>query len=602
MQRRLSYAEKGKGPAEPPPPPPRTARIRVPAFDSSELIKKHALTLVGRMTNPKFQRVWSLIPFLSEHWKCETRPIGADLGNGCFQFQFESERDLVKVLENQPYHFAHWMVVIQRWEPTISSTFPNQIPFWIEVKGIPLHLWSADLLSQIAADIGTFDYSVITSTAAKMRVFIDALQPLIKKTTLDFGNGQELELSLVYEKLHNHCTTCFSLCHIVDDCPEKPLELPAASRSPLRRNHQSVAPRSSKGVYSKDSYSSREPQVRRGDSSGRNPRRNHREYPEHQRDSKDMRVYSNTSRQRDPPSTERTITARNIPDREFRRESRERDNSLYSYHSREYRRHHPYQSRPPMHSWRAKQLSSGDRDHQTNDFSDSSRPHLPPAQLALIPPADLPVEALEVAREEVRDFMAQYSSCADPIESAARRERLRVAEEQGEIEEAATNMVRSAMASQSLEEAPAREMEITPPRIPVAERLGPRSEPRSALQRLGGPDIQPDNAIPQSVDANKKRKPGRPPRRTPAIPLSRQTGGARKRRVTKAAPSPRAPARRTVNPIPRNEENNHRNNTSRGEPSTVPQADKAQRVRAQTSGRPLKKKGTDFQIPPYPLP
>lgn len=93
MHRRLSYAEKGKGLAKPQ-DPPRTARVRIPASDNSELIKKHALTLVGRVTNPKFQRMWSLIPFFGERWKTETSPVGADLGQGCFQFQFSNEKDL----------------------------------------------------------------------------------------------------------------------------------------------------------------------------------------------------------------------------------------------------------------------------------------------------------------------------------------------------------------------------------------------------------------------------------------------------------------------------------------------------------------------------
>ena len=125
MHRRLSYVEMGKAPAEPT-PPPRTAQVRVPSFDSSELIRKHSLTLVGRMTNPKVQRMWSLIPFLSDHWKCDLRPIGADLGQGCFQFQFASDKDLPKVLDNQPYHFARWMIILQRWEPTLSPSFPSQ--------------------------------------------------------------------------------------------------------------------------------------------------------------------------------------------------------------------------------------------------------------------------------------------------------------------------------------------------------------------------------------------------------------------------------------------------------------------------------------------
>lgn len=65
MSRRLSYSEKGKAPAV----PPRTARVNVPHFDNSELLKKHSLTLMGRMTNPKIQRMWNLIPFFTEHWK-----------------------------------------------------------------------------------------------------------------------------------------------------------------------------------------------------------------------------------------------------------------------------------------------------------------------------------------------------------------------------------------------------------------------------------------------------------------------------------------------------------------------------------------------------
>lgn len=113
MTRRLSYAEKGKSLAVQP-EPPRTARVKVPAVDNSELIRKHSLTLVGRITNPRYQIMWSLIPFFGEHWKVKTSPVGADLGQGCFQFQFASEKDLQKVLDERSYHFAFWMLILQR--------------------------------------------------------------------------------------------------------------------------------------------------------------------------------------------------------------------------------------------------------------------------------------------------------------------------------------------------------------------------------------------------------------------------------------------------------------------------------------------------------
>lgn len=139
--------------------------------------------------------------------------MGADLGQGCFQFQFASEKDLQKVLDERPYHFAHWMLILQRWEPSLSPKFPNLIPFWIQVQGIPLQLWSDVALKSLANDIGIFDKVEITSTKARMKVLLDGLQPLIKKATMEFDTREEVEVTLVYEKLEKHCSLCLMLDH-----------------------------------------------------------------------------------------------------------------------------------------------------------------------------------------------------------------------------------------------------------------------------------------------------------------------------------------------------------------------------------------------------
>ncbi|KAF2607799.1 hypothetical protein F2Q68_00043305 [Brassica cretica] len=44
---------------------------------------------------------------------------------------------------------------------------------------------------------------------------------------------------------------------------------------------------------------------------------------------------------------------------------------------------------------------------------------------------------------EVREIMIQYTKSSDPTESAARKERMRQAEEQGEVEETALKIVRA---------------------------------------------------------------------------------------------------------------------------------------------------------------
>ncbi|KAL1208844.1 hypothetical protein V5N11_010522 [Cardamine amara subsp. amara] len=153
MERRIPYSQKGKEVARGYSPPPRK-RIRAPDLDNSDLIQENALTLIGRFTNPEEQRLWSLIPFLSNRWNLKGKAIGSDLGRGCFQFRFDFEEDIQKVLYNRPYHFDQWMVILQRWEPIISESFPNQIPFWIELKGIPLHYWKLRMVKDIGEELG----------------------------------------------------------------------------------------------------------------------------------------------------------------------------------------------------------------------------------------------------------------------------------------------------------------------------------------------------------------------------------------------------------------------------------------------------------------
>lgn len=235
MSRRLSYTEKGKAPAFSV-APPRTAHVKVPLFDNTDLIRKHSLTLIGRVTNAKVQRMWSLISFLADHWKVEIRPVGANLGQGLFQFQFTSEEDLQKVLYNRPYHFAHWMIILQRWEPTTSRSFSSQIPFWIQVQGILVHLWSIATLNSIVEDIGHLDTVEITATTARMRVHIDGLQPLITASTVEFDGGEEVVAKLVYEKLEKHCTNCLCLDHDNKDYPTLQVKSPMPT---LSKSHDS---------------------------------------------------------------------------------------------------------------------------------------------------------------------------------------------------------------------------------------------------------------------------------------------------------------------------------------------------------------------------
>lgn len=195
MVPRFTEAEKGKKHVS----ENNIKRIKAPSLDTSALIRDNALTLIGRLTNPREQKLWALIPALPPKWNLQGRVVGSDLRNDCFQFHFEREDDLRRVLDNRPYHFAYWIVILQRWEPVISTSFPSLIPFWTKIKGLPLHLWHDDMIVRVGQELGTLENHELTRHSARVRVHVDAVKPLIKESIVEFDSGEESIITLEYE-------------------------------------------------------------------------------------------------------------------------------------------------------------------------------------------------------------------------------------------------------------------------------------------------------------------------------------------------------------------------------------------------------------------
>lgn len=244
-----------------------------------------------------------------------------------FQFQFELESDLLTVLEKQPYHYARWMVILQRWEPTISPNFPSMIPFWIKIQGVPIHLWSEAVARQIVEDLGTYEVADITPQAMRMRVHVNGRLPLIKSSVLEFHNGDEVTATLAYENLERHCLKCGRLDHEIRDCleakHEKKTQLAAQEESLRSKASITKMDRANKG----DDYPSGGP-IRRS------PRKEIRPSPYSRNDYQQRSSYG-----RDPPNY-LSNSAQNHHKENYRRAESSRDDgdhfrrTRYDYKSR----------------------------------------------------------------------------------------------------------------------------------------------------------------------------------------------------------------------------------------------------------------------------
>lgn len=573
MNRKLTIEEKGKQICFDSAHAPRTARVKARLPEDPELLTKHSLTLIGRITNPSTQRVWPLIAFFTELWKSDTRPQGADLGNGLFQFKFEREADLLQVLEKRPYHYNHWMVIVQRWEPTISPSFPCLIPFWIKVQGIPIHLWEEGTIENIGRDIGVFEKAEITPLSVRMRVQVNGLLPLITSSVVEYPNGEEVAVKLVYERIERHCSKCFRLDHELKDC----LEAKAQNKALKRTQEASATAQQSDASVNEAKQNMANlvthPPAFQFSASTKSELRERRE-PRESRETDGRRAHKTQPREwqergnsrRTSQAREQSRIAKERSYREIRDSSRHRyaDISQGRAYYREVRRiENPRQPAlsPPI----------------TREGTSGRGVPLPS------PPSPLPLEAFNEALGEVRDTMLQYTKCVDPIESEVRLERVRQAEEQGVLEKSAARMVRNRELQEGIVD------DAIPERTPVELRLGPcfplEEEPMSidqnhllensqerlpATLRLGpvndqvspllnsaericatseripatlrlGPILDSPRAADQCPAPTTKRKPGRPPGSKSVRKDPKTTADARTkiRRVPKAKPSPR---------------------------------------------------------------
>lgn len=54
-------------------------KIRAPDFDPAELIRENALTLIGRLTNPREQNMVAVLSYLPKKWNLLGRVTGSEL-------------------------------------------------------------------------------------------------------------------------------------------------------------------------------------------------------------------------------------------------------------------------------------------------------------------------------------------------------------------------------------------------------------------------------------------------------------------------------------------------------------------------------------------
>lgn len=176
--------------------------VILPDVDNSELIARFQLSLVGRLFNKERRSVEALIALMPRPniWDVEGGARGVDLGNHRFQFDFESEADLQKVLSKRSCHFNKWSFALERWTPHVGDSFPHKMTFWVSATGIPTHFWLEPIFKALGKGLGLV--GKVEEKAVKFELELDAERPLKFKLRAQLPSGEIVPVTLEYSNLH----------------------------------------------------------------------------------------------------------------------------------------------------------------------------------------------------------------------------------------------------------------------------------------------------------------------------------------------------------------------------------------------------------------
>lgn len=137
---------------------------------------------------------------------------------------FPSEELLQSVLNRGLWAFNDRMVVIKRWMPAMDDNDLMQIPFWVQIRGIPMEYLTEGVIRNIGDIMGEVmlvDFNPEANASVEyVRVQLNwnLAQPLRFHKNFQFSPGVNTLLKFRYERPRGFCETCGMIIHDSGEC------------------------------------------------------------------------------------------------------------------------------------------------------------------------------------------------------------------------------------------------------------------------------------------------------------------------------------------------------------------------------------------------
>ncbi|XP_057810308.1 uncharacterized protein LOC131024788 [Salvia miltiorrhiza] len=184
------------------------------------------LCLVGRFLTEQPINFNLMRSRLASIWRPGKGVFMKDIGDGRFIFQFFHELDLQRILDNGPWSYGNFPLILHKLKKgDLPSKVPlDTLPFWIQIHDLPAGFLTEKVGRLLGNFIGNFlEYDSTNSSGVwrqymRIRVGINVTEPLKRFKRLKNTDGTSFQVSFKYERLNIFCFLCGRLGHSENFC------------------------------------------------------------------------------------------------------------------------------------------------------------------------------------------------------------------------------------------------------------------------------------------------------------------------------------------------------------------------------------------------
>ena len=200
----------------------------IPIFDEGRLeaLESCSLSLIGKFLTCKPFNKRAAKNTLRKAWGQENSLQIIDVGPNLFQFKFQSEFDMVRIIQDGPWAFDNQLLLLRQWQKgmTVENIKLEHASLWIQIWGAPFDMVSPQVAKEVGSRLGIVEEVEWKQRCddpnffMRVKVVLPIGKPLRRGSFIAGSDGIRTWVSFKYERLPLFCHFCGMLGHDVKHC------------------------------------------------------------------------------------------------------------------------------------------------------------------------------------------------------------------------------------------------------------------------------------------------------------------------------------------------------------------------------------------------